>query len=274
MFSVGLLYSCRDFLKLIPESGMTPDSFKTYFKTYKYSTADKILQVAFKCGWSKLTQNGIIELTERGHLIIGHEYQPALLLQLEDLILNFNPVWASLIIKGRSEAKNFLPQDAYQCFKECGLFGELSDDLIRYWDNLALAYRNYSQKQMVEIGRSGERLSIDYERRRTGINPIWQSIESNLSGFDILSIIDKEDSKKLMIEVKSTTSNLNYAKLHISNNEWNTASSSINYVFHLWHINESPTLYVIPIEKISTHISSNRGDGKWESIEIPFKALI
>lgn len=107
MFSVGLLYSARDFLQLIPVTGMTPSEFKLHFKTFKYSKADQILEVSFKCGWSKLTQSGQIELSERGNEISNFEYQPALLLQLEDMIANFNPVWASILPKGRTEAKKF-----------------------------------------------------------------------------------------------------------------------------------------------------------------------
>jgi hypothetical protein len=221
-----------------------------------------------------LTQSGQIELSERGNEISNNEYQPALLLQLEDLISNFNPVWASIIPKGRSEAKNFLPQDALQCFKECGLFGKLTDELIRFWDKLALAYRNYSQIRMTEIGRAGEKLSYEYERNRTGHDPVWQSVESNLSGFDLLSIVKKMDDQKLKIEVKATTSNLNYAKIHISKNEWETALSSINYIFHLWHINDTPKLYTATLEEIRKHIPIDSGEGNWESVELPFKALI
>jgi hypothetical protein len=253
---------------------MTPGQFNTYFKTYKYSTADKILCVSFKCGWTKITQEGIIELTERGLSLVQYDYKSALLFQLEDLISNYNPVWASLLAKGRVEAKNFLPEDAFQCFKECGLFEKLTDEIITYWDNLALAYRNYAQKQMIEIGRNGEKLSYDFETERTGNVPVWQSIESNLAGFDILSINAKNDSKKLMIEVKSTTSKIEYAKVHLTRNEWETAVSSLNYIFHLWHITEKPSLFVVPIKVVSQHISENKGRGQWESIEIPFKALI
>lgn len=274
MFSVGLLYSSRDFLKLNAVSGMTPEIFEIYFKSYKYSTADKILRVSFKCGWAKVNHNGHIELTERGQEISNFDYQSALLLQLEDLILNFNPTWASVLVKGRTEAKNFLPPDALQCFKECGLFGQLTDDLIYFWDKLSLAYRNYSQKRMTEIGRAGEKLSFDREQERTGKIPLWQAIESNLAGFDLLSIIDKDNLQKLKIEVKATTSNMEYAKFHITKNEWNTALASINYIFHLWDINSTPKLYVVTIKRISEHIPSDKGDGDWESVEIPFQAVI
>ncbi|MDQ2718878.1 MAG: DUF3883 domain-containing protein [Bacteroidota bacterium] len=274
MFSVSLLYSSRDFLKLNSISGMSPETFESYFSSFKYSTSDKILTVSFKCGWAKVNQQGKIELTERGQEISTFDYQSALLLQLEDLILNFNPTWASLLIKGRTEAKNFLPADALQCFKECGLFGQLTDELIQFWDKLSLAYRNYSQKRMTEIGRAGEKLSFDYEFKRTGKSPLWQAVESNLAGFDLLSIINNDNSQKLKIEVKTTTSKIAYSKFHITKNEWNTALASINYIFHLWNIEKTPVLYTVPLDKISEHIPKDKGYGDWEAVEIPFEAVI
>lgn len=273
MFSVGLLYSSRDFLKLIPNAGMTPSGFKNHFKVFKYSTADKILDVCFKCGWSKLTQSGQIELSDRGKAIAITEYRSALLFQLEDLILNFNPVWASVLTKGRTEAKNFLPQDASQCFKECGLFDELNDEIIGFWDKLSLAYRNYSQKRMAEIGRAGEKLSYDHEKERTTFNPTWQSVESNLAGFDVLSVLSFNDRAKLKIEVKATTSNIEFAKIHITKNEWNTAINSLNYIFHLWYLTDIPKLYIVTVEEMKNHIPLDNGEGDWESVEVPFKLL-
>jgi hypothetical protein len=274
MFSVGLLYSVRDFLKLNSVSGMLPETFESFFKNFKYSTAEKILTVSLKCGWVKVNQLGIIELTERGKVISTMEYQTALLVQLEDLILNFNPTWASLLLKGRSEAKNFLPPDALQCFKECGLFGELTGELIKFWDKLSLAYRNFSQIKMTEIGRTGEKLSFDHEFSRTGRSPLWQAVESNLAGFDLLSVVDANNMQKLKIEVKTSTSNIDYAKFHITKNEWNTALASINYVFHLWHIEKNSTLYIVSINQINHHVPSDKGDGDWESVEIPFLSVI
>jgi hypothetical protein len=76
---------------------------------------------------------------------------------------------------------------------------------------------------MTEIGRSGEKMSFDHEWKRTGLKPIWQAVESNLAGFDILSVTDSINNAKLQIEVKATTSEINYAKVHITRNEWETA---------------------------------------------------
>ncbi len=107
MFSVGLLYSIRDFLILISSTGITVPEFEKYFSQYKYSSAEKVLSLSFKCGWVKLSQFEKINLTERGLEISLNRYEYALLLQVEDMILNLNPSWASLLCKGRTEARNF-----------------------------------------------------------------------------------------------------------------------------------------------------------------------
>lgn len=271
MFSVGLLYSTRDFLKLIPPSGITADEFRNYFKTFKYSTADSILSVSFKSGWSKLTQSGQIELSERGAQIATCDYQNALLLQVEDLIINFNPIWASILLRGRAEAKNFLPPEVLQCFRECGLFDKLSDEIVEFWDRLTVAYRNNTQKKLTMIGRTGEKLSFDYETKRTGVEPVWQAIETNSAGYDILSMIDNKTKTKLQIEVKTTTTNPNYSTFHVTKNEWQTAINSLNYVFHLWVIGDIPKLYFASVDEVNQHIAQNKGQGQWEQIEIPFK---
>jgi hypothetical protein len=273
MFSVGLLYSIRDFLNLNLASGMTPETFAYYFNSYKYSTADKILSTTFKCGWAKINAIGNMELTERGEEIAKCDYKAALLIQLEDIILNFNPVWASVLSKGRIEAKSFLPPDAFQCFKEAGLFDSITDYIVDFWDKLSLAYRNYTYQRQLEIGRIGEKLSFEYELKRTGKAPLWQAVESNLAGYDLLSIVDISISRRLKIEVKSTTSDVNLAKFHITKNEWQTALASENYIFHLWQISE-PKLFIVSLEAVRNHIATNNGDGKWDIIEIPFNSVI
>jgi hypothetical protein len=274
MFSVGLLYSTRDFLKLVPEAGMTVSDFVEHFRTFRSADPQQIIDISFKCGWSKLDPSGEIRLAQRGSEIASHDYQPALLMQIEDLISNSNPVWGSLLIKGRTEAANYLPPDVLQCFKESGLFGKLTDEIVAFWDKLALAYRNCSQKTKTETGRKGEKLSFEFELNRTGREPLWQAVESNLAGYDLLSVVSETNSQKLMIEVKASTASLNYAKVHISRNEWNTASTSRNFLFHLWHLETSPNLYEVQVAHMGEHIPTNNSAGSWESVEIPFVSLI
>jgi hypothetical protein len=274
MFSVSTIYSARDFLELVSRTPLSTDSFLQSFGKFKFESAAKVLQVVTECGWVHININGFIVASDRGKEIAQLDYQLALLIQLEDMIQQYNPTWASLLPKGREEAINFLPDNVRQCFKEAGFCGEMTSKLIDIWDRLALAYRNFNQQQMLDTGRMGERLSLKYELERTGEKPIWQSIESNLCGFDILSIADKNISSKLLIEVKATSSKFASAYLYISKNEWRTANVSKNYCFHLWVLKDKPALYVASVIDVEKHISQNAGQGEWQSVRIPFMAVV
>ncbi|MTE27022.1 DUF3883 domain-containing protein [Winogradskyella ouciana] len=274
MFSVSTIYSAKDFLCLASKNTLTTSEFLLSFKKYQFDTATNVLKLVTECGWIHLGIDGQIKLSKRGEVISKLNYRSALVKQLEDMILIYNPNWASFLTKGRSETIRFLPDEPKQCFKEAGFMGDLTSELIDVWDRLSLAYRNYSNKQKLETGRIGERLSLEYETKRTGIRPTWQAIESNLSGYDLLSTVSKEDKSFLLIEVKSSTSKLNYAKFYLTKNEWKVALSSENYILHLWVLHSQTEHYIIPFKNLEEHISQNKGDGEWESVCIPFKSVL
>ena len=52
-------------------------------------------------------------------------------------------------------------------------------------------------------GRTGEELTIRYEKARTKAEPKWEAIESNLAGYDIESRISVDNSDSLLIDVLS-----------------------------------------------------------------------
>lgn len=274
MFSVSTIYSARDFLRLIGVSQLSTTDFLASFKKYQFESSIKVLQLVTECGWVHLDLDGTIKLSKKGSILADLDYKSALVKQLEDMILVYNPDWASFLPKGREETIRFLPDSPKQCFKEAGFIGEFTDELIKTWDRLALAYRNYSNQQLLETGRLGEKLSLEYEKERTGKKPVWQSIESNLSGFDILSSVDSQDDAALLIEVKATKTSLSGASFYLSKNEWRTAKTAINYILHLWALKNTPTLYVVNIESILRHIPSDNGDGKWQSVQIPFSSVL
>ncbi len=273
MFSVSVIYSTKDFLSQVNSSSLTPQIFESAFRRFSYSEPEKILELSFSCGWIKLKPSGEIVLTSRGEEINCLDYLESLVLQLEDMIFCYNPEWAALLPKGREETKHFLPQNVLQCFKEAKLFGEINERIIGIWDKFSIAYRKYHQQKLLEIGRQGEYLSLQYEQERTGTKPMWQSIESNLSGYDILSVIERESSTKIKIEVKSTSSQIDYATFYLSKNEWETAELSQNYIFHLWELTNKK-LYVVNKEIIGGHVPSDSGFGDWREVRIPFKNVI
>ena len=123
----------------------------------------------------------------------------------------------------------------------------------------------------LDVGRAAERLSIAYERERTGQEPIWQAIETNVAGFDVLSIIDASTRLKLKIEVKGSRMNKNEASFFVTRNEWNTAIKSTAFQFHLWLVRENAKLFVVAVPEMERHIPSDSGAGRWETAQLFFR---
>jgi hypothetical protein len=126
---------------------------------------------------------------------------------------------------------------------------------------------------MAYVGRQGERRSLDYEQARVGKRPEWHSIESNKSGFDLLSLKDVGNSTELQIEVKASEQPVASAQFHITRNEWEVAGSAPHYVFHIWSLTTNPKLAVLTPEIVNEHIPTENGRGKWESVVIPYAAF-
>ena len=113
-----------------------------------------------------------------------------------------------------------------------------------------------------------------YEQERVGRRPIWKSIESNLSGYDLLSLVTQEDSSTLQIEVKASEQPVDSTSMHITRTEWEVASTGGRYVFHLWSMTEGgKRLAVVTPADVAGHVPTNSGFGRWESVEIPFRAF-
>src|SRR5258706_804854 len=275
MFSVGVLYSVQEFLNFVQK---TPDidlNFPELFNSFSVASPKAILEVFQKCEWVRLNVSGHLEVTERGQIIVENkEPEVALRIQIGHLLESSIPSWIPLLSRGRSEAGKYLPKDVLQCFREAGLFEGISDEIIAWWDRYSKISRKTSKDNNLELGRKGEKFSLDYERNRTKREPIWQSIESNLSGFDILSTIDDKNTTHLRIEVKTSNSLISVATFFLSKNEWDVASTSENYIFHLWSLQPKPNLQLVTVKDVEKHIPKNHGEGIWEKVSIPFAAFI
>lgn len=274
-FSVGVLYSAIEFLQQSQTTAIDSRAFKASFLRFSVASAEEILSVSQECGWIAINSSGDIQPTERGLNILDvNDSTVQLRSQLVDLISAYQPTWAKRIPNGRAEVKNSFPEDAKQCFKEAGLLGEWDDELIRWWDELAHVAKARKSTELLEIGRKAEKLSIEHELTRTGVRPKWQSLESNFSGYDVLSRVSAEDETPLKIEVKGTTLSRKEAQFTITRNEWKTAMSSPNYCLHLWLLNGNPlTVIVVGTDDIYCHLPENNGNGAWETTRIPFSSF-
>lgn len=277
-FSVGLLYSSQELLKLIKANSGVSKNFGTIFSTFQVASADEVLKLAQNGKWIIFSPDGRAEITKDGFEILNSPTPiEALRIQLKHLIWELQPSWAHLLIKGRFEASKGFSPEIQQCFTEAELFENLDDRTVNWWDSLAATVRSKKQFENLQTGRKGERLSLGYEKYRTGLYPIWQCIESNHSGFDVLSKVAKADPQNLLIEVKASENPIKQATFVISRNEWNTAENNPNtYIFHLWCLNEpaKPVLYEAPKEIVEKHIPTDQGVGNWENVRIRFGPIV
>lgn len=271
-FSVGVLYDTAEFLRFAQKIPIDARQFSKIFSTFRVASAERILKTAQQANWIHFTESGTVELTSRGVFIAASSPpEETLRYQLRDLILAVKPTWALLIPKGRAETEKYLNTDTKQCFHEAALMADTSADIIDWWDTLAKAARGLEEDTNLDTGRYGERLSFDYESQRTGHNPIWQSIESNLSGYDLLSRVDRNDQTALYIEVKTSKVPVSEAQMHLSKNEWDVACTTEYYRFHLWSLHPFPQVLVVSKEEMAHHIPKDMGHGKWKSAVIPFR---
>jgi hypothetical protein len=274
-FSVGVLYSAQEFTAYVSENEVSVDEFTAAFKRFSLAKPEDILQVATKCNWIDFHPNGICHVTKKGKEILFDAPDKSLRVQLCDLISTDEPPWAAKIPHGRQEALKFFPEEVQQCFKEAGLLQGWDADIIDWWDKLSIATRNHKVTANLVTGRTAEKLTIKYETKRVGLEPHWQSIESNFSGYDVLSYVDNTFAVRRMIEVKGTTLPKKQAFCFITRNEWKNAEIVKDYHFHLWCLRdkENPILLDLSVAHMKPHIPSDNGDGAWETTRIPFNCF-
>jgi hypothetical protein len=273
--SVGVLYAALDLLELLDKIPGLDQRFPDMFRTFSVADPKLTLDFGQRCGWVRFNVDGHLEFTPRGRALLGmKQTELALRCQLADVIESYCPPWGPLLSRGRVECLRYLPIDIQQCLKEAGLLGPVDDSVVLWWDSVAESSRKSISDARLKIGRIGEKLSLDYEKKRTGINPIWQSIESNLCGYDILSVTEAGSLSRLCIEVKASNSTPEAATCHLTRLEWDVAQSSENFAFHLWALRPKPVLYIAYPETVHTIVPRDSGDGQWESVLVPFIALI
>lgn len=235
--SINVLTSAMVLLERLEAYHFSSLSELAYSKIASISVED-LFTFSHNCGWVCEDEN-IPALTERGEGLLRLQEQGLLIELKRQMLMDYckkvAPIWSKRIPYGRREATIFMSKDEEACFSETGLLSEqLDSEIIVWWDTLANQIRTQGQKAKNDIGRIGERNTIKYERIRTGFEPTWISVDSNLAGYDIKSVLDKENPNLLLIEVKASTSTLSQAVFHVTSHEWSVASTSTAYVFHLW----------------------------------------
>lgn len=273
-FSPGLALACFELLEMAVRRDMRLAGIATEFSKIGVMPAGKVLDLAQTLNWIRSGDDGRAAVTVEGHRILSLPgYEGRVRRALLDYIDVVRPPWIQNATFGRAKVIAFAGNDIAQVFVEAGLAHGTEVEVVEFWDELAARARGQKGVRLNAIGRAGERLTIERETRRTGQKPKWVSIDSNADGYDVLSVAGPSDGRHLSIEVKATSVGLT-GHFHLTANEWERALGSDLHAFHLWDTSSKfPALAVLAKEDIDPHVPADRGDGRWESTEIPFLAF-
>lgn len=272
--SVGVLLSSKQFLLLVASEKVGTKNFKAQFSRFEFTTPDEILSASQTCQWIQLDASGFLSLTDTGKAIALANDLQALRLQLKDFIYWTKPAWAQLLSRGRGEAVKLLPDNVIECLENADLLHSESDDCIAWWDALAKAARDLREDANVALGRKGERMSWEFERRRTGVPPVRQWLISEFSGYDLRSQLSRRDTDPLNIEVKASAATRTTGGFYLSSNEAHVAATAPHHQFHLWAMRPLPQLFILPALEVLGHVPENRKSGEWQTVWIPYGPLL
>jgi hypothetical protein len=233
---------------------------------------ENLLELSVRLEWVRARDDGVAVLSPRGELILE---TPTASLKLRRALIDYveieKPQWMALVLDGRARFMTFAPVEFRQTVAEAYLAEGYDADVIAFWDLLAEIARGERAAALSQIGRRGERLTMDFEKLRTGRDPVWRAIESNSDGYDVLSVMTVDNLAKRPIEVKTSMQGLNGAA-HLTRNEWEQTGLIRNHTFHLWDLSVDgrPLIAVLDRADVAVHIPADTGSGKWKEVEIPF----
>jgi len=276
-FSPGVLQGGMALLEILSRRALTMPELRSAFPSLGGMPAAQVIEAGFFLRWMSVNPEGIATATPEGERIrLVEGYEQRLRQAILDYIDAAAPPWVQTASFGRKRLLSFAGNQIGQVFLEAGLVDGVDVAVIAFWDALAARARGQKDDRLNAIGRQGERLSMEYELRRTGRAPKWVAIDNNDDGYDILSVVGPNDLRRKAIEVKATTLSTR-GSFFLSRNEWERAKESSVHAFHLWVLLEHrPILAILDTDILSGHVATDCGEGEWKQLEIPlnpFKVL-
>lgn len=269
-FSPGIAASCFELLSIVKRHSTVPAAILSIRQIGVVETS-VALDRSQRLGWIQINEEGLLEVTAQGERLLAEgPISSRLRIAISDFLDVTRPPWLQNAAFGRRKLLSFADRDIGQLFAEAGLVHSEDADVIAFWDGLASRARGLRDDRLSAIGRRGEEKSREFETARTGQRPKWIALESAEDGYDLLSIVARDDAQKLLIEVKA--SSIGVAGLfHLTRNEWELAESAARHVFHLWAFTPNATLLaVLPPQEVRDHVPVDAASGRWEGVQIPF----
>lgn len=269
--SPGIAYGCFNLLGLVERHTMPFERMRAELPRHDKVEVGHLIELCQELSWVRSNDSGVAVLTPRGARLAAANSDPAKLrLALLDYVEVLAPPWVKLAIDGRKKLLTFAPRGVAQCLVEAELAAGYADLVVSFWDQLAAIGRGLRGAELTKIGRQGERLSLAYERERTGRDPKWRSMESNADGYDVLSVADREDSRPVQIEVKASRAGLR-GSMHLTRNEWEATELMPLHRFHLWDVSsQPPALAVVNRAEVAQHVPTDQNAGCWQTVQVPF----
>lgn len=219
--------------------------------------------------------SALISALGRDSFLLRDDFPRALRGILGKYVRLFRPIWILGAPKGRHWCRRSVDEDTEQCLLDAGLLDESpSPEVVDWWDNLAAVVRGERAAASLEVGRAGEKLTLEHEGARLvargmgHLVPVWVAVEDNTAGYDIRSWSSATDGSTIprLIEVKAFSGSR--ARFFLSRHEWETALRYPDrYCFHIWDL-ESRALLEMGVAEMEGHVPSDQGRGSWGSVEI------
>ena len=199
-------------------------------------------------------------------------------------IIHKRPNWIWQFKNGTKYLEDFEEsnKNIYQCIKECDVFEKhKSKKTLNFIYKIKFfIYSNDLKKdkaiEKIEIGLLGEMLSLDYERKKTGKEPIHQSLINDASGYDIKSYYESFTKR---IEVKLSQNTFKPIAF-ITWNEWKVAKRSLRqrslHEFHFWRKkDENWQLAILDAKELEfiNFEAKNEHEHHWQTFELLMNAF-
>lgn len=248
------------------------------------------------CGFI-VKENQCIKIKDSGKKIVAlwNKDEPNLMVIRKiifSLIIKLLPPWTAFINMPIPQILESIPGNWFEVLGQADVIHfPLSSEAVQWWEELRDALEKIEEDIRKSTGKIGEKLTIEYEKKRLhkdncphlieGIK--WMARISDKYGYDIqsyfgfLHFYNNKQENILMIEVKSSTYDSDDFRFFLTRTEWETAKkNSKSYLFYLWRgVNsgkkevkpEGP--FVFSVDFIRKYIPINQHkDGRWEKCRI------
>ena len=193
---------------------------------------------------------------------------------LMQLAMRLKPFWARFSHFGRQRVLELVSKDQRQLLELAGLLVVPPPEaVVNWWDKMGSFFRTEENQRNVEIGRAGERMTMDYETQRLkdeGIlkKPVWIALEDNHAGYDVLSYKRRRDGGIDELRIETKTSSYSPTHFILTRPEWDKALRVPDFhIFHVWNLG-TKELTIISVPEMALNIPKDNGFGSWREVKV------